>query len=154
MPNRTFHLATSGPAGAAFAYHKAPINKGLHEVLGGLIGGLAGGMLPDIIDPPFHPGHRALAHALIPVGLSAAAWVRGLDDWQKSLRCRADEYSRLRFQATDPVLAACYGALEAALRMLSGMLAGLLAGYLTHIALDFTTPRCLPLLGGKVTPCR
>jgi membrane-bound metal-dependent hydrolase YbcI (DUF457 family) len=28
----------------------------------------------------------------------------------------------------------------------AGLRAGLGAGYLTHIALDFTTPRCLPLL--------
>ena len=149
MPNRPVHLATSGPAGAVFAYYKAPIIneiQRLQEAFGGVLGGLLGGALPDIFDPPSHPGHRALAHALIPVGAGSAAWLRYLDDWQKRLRCRADEYSRLRSQAVDPLLGAWYALLEMALRMLSGMLAGLGAGYLTHIALDFTTPRCLPLL--------
>jgi hypothetical protein len=69
-----------------------------------------------------------------------------LDRWQSSLRRRADEYTRLQFQAVEPLLKAWYGAAAIALRVLSGMLAGLVAGYITHIALDFTTPRCLPLI--------
>ena len=111
MPNRPIHLATSGPIGAAF--DKAPANNNLQrlqESVGGALGGLLGVALPDIFDPPLHPGHRAMAHALIPVSAGAAAWSRQLDNWQAGLR------------------------------------AGLGAGYLTHIALDFTTPRCLPLL--------
>ncbi len=149
MPNRSVHIATSSPAGAVFAHHKAPLNNEIHrfqETLGGAVGGLLGGVLPDVLDPPFHPGHRALAHALIPVGASAAAWIRGLDGWQGYLRRKADDYSRLRLHTADPLLAAWYGAVAIALRMLSGLLAGLVAGYLTHIALDFTTPRCLPLV--------
>ncbi len=149
MPNRPFHLATSGPAGAAFAYYKALPSNEIHrfqESLGGALGGLLGGILPDICDPPLHPGHRALAHGALPVGLGAAAWVSGLDGWQKRLRDQADEFTRLQFQAAEPLMNAWYGMIAMVLRVLSGMLAGMVAGYVTHLALDFTTPRCLPLV--------
>jgi len=43
-------------------------------------------------------------------------------------------------------LAAWYGLVEMALRVLCGAVAGLGAGYLTHVALDFMTPCCLPLI--------
>jgi len=149
MPNRPLHLATSGPAGAVFAYYKAIDKKEIQlveETLGGALGGLLGGLLPDILDPPLHPGHRAFAHGLLPVAVGTSAWAHSLDSWQKNLRDRADEYTRLQFQVTEPLLKAWYGVIAMALRVLSGMLAGLVAGYLTHIALDFTTPRCLPLI--------
>lgn len=149
MPNRPLHLATSGPAGAAFAYYKASNDREIQlamETIGGALGGLLGGILPDILDPPLHPGHRAFAHGLLPVGVGTAAWAHALDSWQKNLRDQANEYTRLQFQAAEPLLKAWYAASAMALRVLSGMLAGFVAGYLTHIALDFTTPRCLPLI--------
>lgn len=149
MPNRPIHLATSGPAGAAFAYYNSPYTNDiqrLQEVVGGALGGLLGGLLPDLCDPPRHPGHRAVAHAVLPVGLGATAWIGNLDSWQKDLRDRADEYTRRQSQADDPFLQALDGLLALVFRMLSGMLAGIVAGYVTHICLDFTTPRCLPLI--------
>jgi membrane-bound metal-dependent hydrolase YbcI (DUF457 family) len=36
--------------------------------------------------------------------------------------------------------------METACRLLAGFLAGFFAGYLSHVALDFATPRCLPLV--------
>jgi hypothetical protein len=110
------------------------------------VGGLLGGLLPDILDPPLHPGHRALAHAVLPVGVGATSWVGALDNWQKNLRDQVDEYTRLQFQAAEPLLKIWYGAIAMALRLLSGMLAGIVAGYVVHIGLDFMTPRCLPLI--------
>jgi hypothetical protein len=35
---------------------------------------------------------------------------------------------------------------EWVLRLLSGFVAGFGAGYVTHVVLDFGTPRCLPLI--------
>lgn len=149
MPNRPVHLVSSGVAGAVFANYRArQVNaiQPFSEFLGGAAGGLMGGILPDVFDPPTHPGHRSLAHALIPVGAGSTAWIRALDGWQARLRGRADEYSRLQVRESDPVLKTWYGAVATALRMLCGMLAGLVAGYLTHIVLDFATPRGLPLI--------
>lgn len=149
MPNRSVHLPTSGAAGAFFAFHNAPRSSGSHttqEVIGGLIGGLVGGLLPDLLDPPLHPGHRAMAHALLPVGLGAAISLKNLNTWQSWVRCQADQFLLLRMRCLDPILAGAYLLLEWVLRMIAGLLAGLIAGYVTHVALDFTTPRCLPVL--------
>ena len=149
MPKQPIHIATSVPAGALFAYHKAPENNELNRLLetaGGGLGGFLGGILPDRFDPPTHPGHRGLAHGLIPVAAGASVWAQNLNGWQQSLRIRADEYARLRAQATDPLLLGWYVVAETALRLLCGVLAGFGAGYVTHVALDFTTPRCLPLI--------
>ncbi len=103
MPSRPVHLATSGPAGAVSTYYKAIYNNEMQRVQKTI-----GGLLPDVFDPPMHPGPRALAHAVLPAGVGATVWVSTLDSWRENLRDPADEYTR--------------------------------------VALDFTTPRCLPLI--------
>lgn len=72
--------------------------------------------------------------------------VEAIGGWQQALRNWAEEFSRLRSRETDPLVAAWYAIAETALRLLSGLLAGFGAGYVMHVALDFTTPRCLPLI--------
>ena len=149
MPNRPFHVATSTPAGAGYAFYKANQQNGLArtiEVLGGALGGYCGGILPDCIDPPFHPGHRSLGHGFVPVAAAGTIWNQGLDVWQSQLRRLAYEHNYRRSRSTDPAATAWHALAEWALRMLAGFLAGLGAGYVTHVALDFGTPRCLPLI--------
>ena len=150
MPNKPVHVATSGPAGLICAYMNAPIDatgmNRLLEVAGGACGGALGGLLPDVFDPPYHPRHRALAHGMLPVLAGASVWGQGLGGWQTSLRQQADTFAVKRRSTVDPFLAALYSFAEMTLRLLCGAVAGLGAGYLTHIALDFTTPCCLPLI--------
>lgn len=149
MPNRTFHLATSGPAGALFAYANAPGNNAIPRILemvGGGLGGLAGGALPDVLDPPAHPCHRSWAHGIVPVAAGAAYWGEELPGWQDAIRRQADRFAQLRASERQPLLAAWYAIVEVVLRLCCGFLAGAGAGYVTHLALDFTTPRCLPVL--------
>lgn len=149
MPNRPFHVATSTPAGAGYVFYKANQQNGLAravEALGGAFGGYCGGILPDCIDPPFHPGHRSLGHGFVPVAAAGAIWNQCLDGWQSQLRRLADEHNYRRSLSTDPAATAWHALAEWVLRMLAGFLAGLGAGYVTHVALDFGTPRCLPLV--------
>jgi hypothetical protein len=149
MPNRQFHIATSTPAGAGYAFYKANEQSDLArilETLGGAIGGCCGGVLPDCIDPPFHPGHRSLGHGFVPVAAAGTIWNQGLDGWQDQLRRVADEHNYRRLLSTDSAAAAWHAMAEWALRLLAGFLAGLSAGYVTHVAFDFGTPRCLPLI--------
>ncbi len=149
MPNRPIHVATSTPAGAGYALYKANDQNDLARLLeaaGGALGGYCGGILPDHLDPPFHPGHRSLGHGFVPVAAAANFWNQGLDGWQNQLRLLADEHGYRRSLSTDPVATAWHAFAEWALRFLSGFLAGLGAGYVTHVALDFGTPRCLPLI--------
>lgn len=149
MPNRPIHIATSTPAGLGYALFKANGQNGLAtllEVAGGAIGGYYGGILPDCIDPPFHPCHRSIGHGLFPVFAGASLWHQGLDCWQDHLRRLADQRALYRLSSADSITAAWHMAAEWALRLLAGFLAGIGAGYVTHVALDFGTPRCLPLI--------
>ena len=149
MPNRPFHIATSTPVGAGYACYKSSNQNELARVLeslGGALGGYCGGVLPDLIDPPFHPGHRSIGHGVYPVLTAATIWQQGIDGWQQHGRQLADQHAVHRSQATDPLVAVWHAAMEWALRLLAGFVAGIGAGYLSHVALDFGTPRCLPLI--------
>ena len=148
MPNRPVHALSSTPAGAAYSFYKSNNQSGLAKLLesaGGALGGYIGGILPDGIDPPLHPGHRSLAHGLAPVTTGATFWYRSLDDWKNHLRQVADQaYGRA--MSTDFASTTWHAFAEWVLRLLSGFPAGFGAGYITHVALDFAMPRCLPLV--------
>lgn len=150
MPNKPVHIATSGSAGLIGAYMAAPAEvtgfDRFLETAGGTLGGALGGLLPDVFDPPFHPHHRGLAHGVLPVVAGAAVWGQGTAGWQVSFRNQADAFAMKRAHTVDPLMAALYGFVEMALRLLCGAIVGFGAGYLTHVGLDFTTPCGLPLI--------
>jgi hypothetical protein len=67
MPNRDVHLPVGAVSGAAYATYHAWGQPGpyvLAEAAGGLVGGIGGGLLPDWIDTPCSPRHRAEAHSM------------------------------------------------------------------------------------------
>src|SRR5688572_24520516 len=71
MPNREFHCRTSTIIGATAAFCRTESRRPAEiavEVIGGAIGGNIGGRLPDILDPPFSPNHRSLAHGVLSAG--------------------------------------------------------------------------------------
>ena len=149
MPNRPVHVSVAAPLGFGYAALKAHNQKGLSplvEGLGGLLSAVTGGVLPDLIDPPDHPGHRSIAHGLAPVGTTGILWAHNLDSWQARLRQLADHHQRQRMQAKDAFVMVWHAIAEWALRLLAGFLAGIGVGYLSHIVLDFQTPRCIPLI--------
>jgi hypothetical protein len=149
MPNRTVHVAVSTPAGICFSIYKSQFQNDLSrfvEACGGLVGGLIGGLLPDLIDPPTWPGHRSIGHGLVPVAMGAVVWQHRLDSVQAALRRAADGHHWQAAQCQDPILAVWHSLMETACRLLAGFLAGFFAGYVSHAALDFATPRCLPLV--------
>jgi hypothetical protein len=88
----------------------------------------------------------SLAHSLTPAATGAAFWYRDLDDWQNHLRQVADQHAYGRAMSTDLASTTLHALAEWVLRLLSGFLAGFGAGYITHVALDFATPRCLPFV--------
>jgi len=149
MPNRPIHIAVSTPLGAGYAAYKAKNQNGLSgslEIIGGALGGFVGGVAPDCIDPPYCPSHRAVGHGSLPVAGVVNYWQRNLDAWQQNLRRMADQHRQHQAIATDPLAVAWHTIAEWALRLLPGILAGFGAGYLSHVVLDFGTPRCLPLI--------
>lgn len=85
-------------------------------------------------------------HGTQPVTGAAVYWHLNLDQWQQSLRQMADNQRQNRLATTETLAVAWHTIAEWALRLLSGILAGFGAGYISHVALDFGTPRCLPLM--------
>jgi hypothetical protein len=116
------------------------------EVLGGWWGGTLGGVLPDIFDPPTHPGHRAMGHGLAPVGAASLFWAGNLQSWQDSLRRQADQHHVQQVPAQNHFAALGHLLAEWFFRFLAGFVAGFGAGYISHIIPDFGTPRCVPFV--------
>lgn len=75
--------------------------------------------LPDILEPASNPHHRQFFHSLVVLS-ALGVGVKRIYDWETE------------------------GKFEAFLRVVL-LSAG--AGYISHLLLDFTTPRSLPLLG-------
>ena len=68
-----------------------------------------------------------------------------LTDWQEKLRARA-EAERREYEAASSFLGqAWHLVLSILCRLASGALVGSVAGYLSHLAMDFTTPAGLPI---------
>jgi LexA-binding, inner membrane-associated putative hydrolase len=149
MPNRDVHLPVGAASGAGYATYHAWGQPGpyvLAEAVGGLVGGIAGGLLPDWIDVPCSPRHRAEAHSMSITGTVGYFVNDQLPSWQASLRNEAQRYAQLREASPSLLPQIGYGALEFIFRFLCGLLAGLLAGYGSHLILDSLTPSSLPIL--------
>jgi len=146
--NRT-HRAVGTLGGGLFALTRAQQQRPEHlllEVLGGLIAGNLGARLPDVFEPPTHPGHRSLAHGIAPVAAVGLAAVRGLDGAQVRLRAETERRAALRASATTSLQRVWQAVFEILCRLGAGALAGLLGGYGSHITLGAFTPAGLPLL--------
>jgi hypothetical protein len=149
MPNRDVHLPVGAVSGIAYATYHAWGQPGpyvLAEAAGGLVGGIGGGLLPDWIDTPCSPRHRAEAHSMSITGTVGYYMNQQLPQWQANLRAEAQRYAQLRAASTSVLPQIGYSALEFIFRFLSGLLAGLLARYASHLALDSLTPSSLPIL--------
>ena len=149
MRNRDVHLPIGAVSGVAYAGYLAwgpPAPHLLGEAAGGLLGGIGGGLVPDWIDTPCSPRHRAEAHSMSITG-TVGYFISGqLPAWRSSLRNKADDYAQKRAASTAFLPQIGYGFLELLFRFLAGALAGLLAGYASHLALDSLTPSSLPIL--------
>jgi hypothetical protein len=149
MPNRRVHVRAGGVAGGGYAaYHAWGLSPAqvLAETVGGVLGGVAGGVLPDAIDVPTCPRHRAAAHSMGVTGPVGYFLNEQLPDWQASLRNRGQHYAQLRAASPALLPQIGYSILEFLCYLLSGVFAGLLAGYASHLALDSLTPSSLPVL--------
>ena len=149
MSNRDIHWMAGAAAGGGYAAYltwEQPTEDVVAETAGGLIGGAIGGLLPDWIDAPTSPRHRAEAHSIAILGTGGYFLRDLIPSWQSSLRCQAESYSQIRQASAEPLDRLWYGFLEFLCRLIAGACAGLLAGYSSHLALYFLTPASLPLL--------
>lgn len=152
MPNRKAHVrvaAVTGAAaaGVAAATSKQSIGACIVETGGGWIGGQFGGRLPDVLNPPTSPRHRAFAHSFAAGGGTAASMIAALQRAQSACRKRADRCHATRTRDDASFLEVVLGYLgELFWRLLAGFIAGLPVGYLSHLAMDSMTPAGLPIV--------
>jgi hypothetical protein len=149
MPNHDVHWPVGTASGGAYALYMGYGQPTVHviaETLGGAAGGWAGGVLPDRIDTPDCPRHRAEAHSMALTGTIGLYVKENLPQWQTYLRARADDFASMRAASTSGLDQFLFMLAEFFCRFLAGLIAGALAGYASHLVLDFFTPACLPIL--------
>lgn len=147
--NRPAHDLVGAAAGAAASYYFARNQSDgdrFLEIIGGSIGGIVGSRLPDVIDPPTSPNHRSLGHGVVPVGCTAYAVWELLERSQAALRAKADDLRNDRDGLDGELRKLGSQLLEWLCRILAGMVMGVVGGYASHLALDVTTAKGLPLV--------
>jgi hypothetical protein len=149
MPNRNVHTAVSTLLGVGVASRRArdlELDQAAAEILGAAIGGWCGGRLPDILEPPRSPGHRALAHSLTAGDATTCGATSLMNRWEEPLRLTADKMRRTRRGTENgfDFLSNWLG--EFLLHVAVGFVTGLLVGYVSHLALDMITTRGLPIV--------
>lgn len=150
MPNGKVHRQVGIVAGAGVALVNTreadSAADRLLELLGGALGGILGAKIPDIIDPADTPNHRDIGHGLLTaLKLGTVCW-QELPKWQNKCRLSAEAYRAKAAATQDGVAAFFYELVAALLIALAGALAGVYGGCASHLAMDFCTPKGLPLL--------
>ena len=150
MPNADIHVpigvASGGVAAIATLPSGASAYQGLIEILGGLVGGLIGAKLPDIFDPATSPNHRGVGHGLANALAAGKIYLSKLPAWQSELREAAKRYGSMASAEPEGFKRGLYWAQSTLCLIAAGLLAGLIVGYASHLVLDFTTPKGLPLV--------
>lgn len=150
MPNGRVHGrvgAATGAAAAWLASTSEPDYARALAVVGGGFGGWAGGRLPDHLEPAVHPNHRDLCHSLGTSGAlawGAAKTFKGVRDDMFAHAARLRDCRRSL--PPDDSRRFWLGLEEGLTYLLFGALVGAPVGYLGHVAMDFATPKCVPLI--------
>jgi membrane-bound metal-dependent hydrolase YbcI (DUF457 family) len=126
-----------------FAERKMPR---LGEIAGAAFGGMLGAGMPDILEPATSSYHRGIAHGVATSAAGVAGAFKVLQDLRPRLDAKADEL-RARAAASENGLQRLLLALGALLvDFLNGLATGFVPGYVSHVTLDATTPRGIPLI--------
>jgi len=149
MPRLRTHVQVAVPAGVVsgwwFSEGQDPAFRILEAAGAGLASAI-GGVLPDCIDLPIHSHHRSAAHGIVPaIGLGTIAFQQA-GPMQQWLREQAESHAQARAESASVLGEIWHLLCEALLRLLAGAVVGLPTGYASHLALDFFTPRSLPLV--------
>jgi len=124
--------ALAGGAAVVLSALAAGRTPSFAEVLGGTASGFLVSRVPDVVEPATHPGHRRLAHSAVALGAAGIAVPR-LHGAHISGATAAD-------REDDPVRRFLG-------RFAAGAAMGSAGGYASHLVLDATTPKGIPLLG-------
>lgn len=138
----------AGATAAGVRAHRGSRGNVVPEAIGGAIGGLVGAWLPDALDPPNHPNHRGVGHSCVSLTGVSYLTANALPAVQR-LRARAEI---LRKQADlvrldEPMRALLLDLAAFLVLVLAGAITGMGVGYASHLLMDCTTSKGLPLIG-------
>jgi hypothetical protein len=161
MPGRETHKYVGAAAGLALAAAQAQQESKPHfwiEMMGGAIGGMVGGMAPDWLEPAVCSWHRGVCHSAS-AGAALIYAQQTLANWasicrQNAAKCRAPQVQNVETGEWLPIKRPPMEQMWAEISefiwtLLAGFLNGLAAGYVSHLLLDATTPRGIPILAGR-----
>jgi len=115
------------------------------QLIGAGVGGAIGGRIPDLLEPAKHSYHRSFFHGgscatlIGTLGLKARDLSDKLDDM-------AQEITLKRCLSNNTLEKILLWIVAIVLAFLSGVIIGLFGGYLSHIVLDASTARSVPLI--------
>lgn len=118
--NRSTHQLVAGAAAGIYLAKRESMAGA--ATIKPLLGGAAAALftnLPDILEPATSPNHRRIFHSLAFAAFLTTCLYQ-LNQWQPQTNSE---------------------------KLLRGMGMLTVSAYLIHLALDFTTPKCLPLVG-------
>lgn len=145
MPNKKIHTSVGATAGVVktLAAQVRNENISLPELIASGVGGLLGGRLPDMIDPPNSPNHRDIGHSIM-FTLAGIALLIGVIIYLKTsckeLEREANWHIQNGYNIPDDIKVELMQK-----RFTLGFLNGLATGYVSHLALDSTTPAGIKL---------
>lgn len=147
MPRKPTHVMggfLTGTAASGIGANAVPERHRSQFMLAAALGGIIGGIAPDFLDPPDTPNHRSTFHSLVAIGLLVAA---AKANWhahclEQAVACET-KMERLAIGSPERIDEERKALIW---RCVAGFLIGFLAGYASHLALDGTTPRGLPLV--------
>lgn len=141
------HRVVGASVGAVAALYRAR-DKDTAPAIEALGGGIAGwyfGRGPDILEPATSPNHRGVFHG-VAFALALVVGEARLLELQDDLRTWANRQEARGNQAQEVWAGLLHGLLALVGRLTAGALSAVCPAYWSHLALDATTPRSLPLL--------
>ena len=144
------HRKIGTAAGAVVAFARSSpaddLWKRIAESVGGAIAGNMGARVPDWLEPAIHSHHRSTVHS---IGFGAkvlTAAAAATSAWEESCRARATYFAERRREPTTAGVEWIKSFLgELFWRLAAGFISGASAGFGSHLVLDATTPRGLPV---------
>ncbi|MCD4706135.1 MAG: metal-dependent hydrolase [Candidatus Sabulitectum sp.] len=140
MSNKKKHITVGIAAGTSVSLIKQISLKELNllELLCSGFGGCLGGILPDLIDPPTSPNHRAFGHSpmiLIFLVVVTLYIVHQLEkDWSNRVKA-TDHFHGIGYDCWEETVDSPY-----LKKAITGFFTGLCSGHTSHLALDSKTP--------------
>ncbi len=149
MSSGKMHKTVGVAAGAVAVYGQNQTVETAHnfsDYLGGIIGGYFGSKIPDIIDPPTSPNHRSVGHGVVQNMYLLKIVSENIGAFREFCFEKAKEYEEKAKSCLDsPFMNFFFIILSEAYKFAAGLALGIIAGHVSHLALDCTTPKSLPM---------